>query len=91
MKITEKRSGSIKIGSEEMVKRLAAGKCKYVFMFREQNIQTANKSLQMGQSANTSERHLTNHNCMNEEIKSRLSSKGTESCAFPFAIIHIKI
>jgi len=66
-------------------------------MFREQNaeenrnIQKNNKSLQMRQSSNTSERHLTNHNCMNEEIKSSLNSEGTESCSFPFDTTGIKI
>jgi hypothetical protein len=55
------------------------------------SIQTNNKSLQMRQSSNTSERHLTNNNCMNEEIKSSLTSEGTESFSFPFDTTRVKI
>lgn len=45
----------------------------------------------MRQNSNTSERYLTNHNCINEEIKSSLNSEGTESCSFPFDSTGMKI
>ena len=76
---------------------LATGESHFVFMYREhnaeenRNIQTNNKSLEMRKSSNTSERHLTNQNCMNEKIKSSLNSEGTESCSLPFDTTRIKI
>jgi hypothetical protein len=80
--IIQENAGSILIDSMETCLEADAEESKYVFLSLEQNaeencnIHIANKSLQMRQSSNTSERNSRNHNCMNEEIKSTLNSEG---------------